>query len=259
MLDIKKWMAKVSARLNTHTKVVETQTMTALGKTWTFRRIGNVVWLDAPNDSTGVVAGSNTIGTLNLSMRPAITQYIAPGNVDVGASGFLIIDGNGPVRFYSWAAASAARNCGFSTSFIVGGVLLNSIFKAFSRFTSSRIGGGVDAGCQEIADKDTHVDKSPRLERNHCRTPSQLLNRNGFNCHSGIISKTGNSLACLCDSQLRKVSDDLWWNHTGRGNVNLIRQLLRWLNRNLYILRDNRHLFDIDSSITTLRKGVAAC
>ena len=77
MLDVKKLLAKILLRLNNYTKVVETQTFTHLGKFWTFRRIGNIVFVDAPNDMSGTVAaGSTNIGTLNASLRPGYNVYL---------------------------------------------------------------------------------------------------------------------------------------------------------------------------------------
>lgn len=120
MLDLKKWMTKVSDSIKTLT-YSQSQTITALGKWWVFRRIGNVVYVDAPNDSTSsVVAGTNTIGTLNTGLRPSNVQYLKCTNIDADVR--LIINTNGVVQLYSSTAWSGAHNCGFSgMSYIVGG------------------------------------------------------------------------------------------------------------------------------------------
>ena len=123
MLDIKKLLTKITDLL----RVTETETFTALTKTWTFRRIGNIVFMDAPADSRNVVAGYNAIGTLSASMRPTIQQRIAIGNAS-NVAAFLEISTNGVVQFYSAQASSGARNCSLSTSFIRGGVLRKSIY-----------------------------------------------------------------------------------------------------------------------------------
>lgn len=121
MLDIKKLLTKILLRLNNYTKVAETQTFTHLGKSWTFRRIGNIVFVDAPNDMSGTVAaGSTNIGTLNASLRPGYNVYLKCTNVNADVR--LLIYPSGQITFYHPTATSGATNCGFSGySFIVGG------------------------------------------------------------------------------------------------------------------------------------------
>ena len=123
MLNVKKLLTKITDSL----RVTETEEFTALAKTWTFRRIGNIVFMDAPADSKNVVAGYNAIGTLSASMRPTIGQRIAIGNSH-NIAAFLEISTDGTIRFYSAQASSGARNCSLSTSFIRGGVLRKSIY-----------------------------------------------------------------------------------------------------------------------------------
>lgn len=131
MLDVKKLLAKIMLRLNNYTKVVETQTFTALNKQWRFRRIGNVVYVDSPSDASGSVpAGTSSIGTLTASMRPDNNVYLKCTNNN--ADWRLYIAPSGAVTFYHPTATSGAINCGFcGYSFIVGGVLHNRIIKAF--------------------------------------------------------------------------------------------------------------------------------
>lgn len=124
MLIVKALILKILDPL----RITETETFTALGKTWTFRKIGCVVYMDAPSDSTNVVAGYNSIGILPESMRPDVQQRLAVGN-GYNLNAFLEITTSGVVRMYSGVASSAARNCSFSTAFISGGgVLLNRLF-----------------------------------------------------------------------------------------------------------------------------------
>ena len=125
MLDVKKLLGKMLERLNNYTKVAETQTFTALNKSWKFRRIGNVVYVDSPSDACGSIpAGTSSIGTLQASMRPENNVYLKCTNNN--ADWRLYIAPTGAVSFYHPTATSGAVNCGFSGySFIVGGVLHN--------------------------------------------------------------------------------------------------------------------------------------
>ena len=91
----------------------QTQTLTALGKSWYFARIGRVVYIDAPNDTTAnVSAGNNTIGTLNAGLRPTAIQYLKCTNVNADVR--LVINTNGTVQLYSTSAWTGAHNCGVS-------------------------------------------------------------------------------------------------------------------------------------------------
>ena len=91
----------------------QAQTLTALGKSWYFTRIGRVVYIDAPNDTTvNVSAGNNTIGTLNSGLRPTAIQYLKCTNVNADVR--LVINTNGTVQLYSASAWTGAHNCGFS-------------------------------------------------------------------------------------------------------------------------------------------------
>ena len=142
MLDLKALLTKILQMFS----ISKTQTFNACGKYWTFNKLGNVVWLDAPRDSSGVSAGYNTIGTLPSDMCPRDTQRIDIGN-GYNINGFLEIGTNGVVRFYSAVAASGARNCAFSTSYITNGGGLNPITwlrtKLDTIFTPILNGGGV--------------------------------------------------------------------------------------------------------------------
>ena len=147
--NLKETICHILQRLNAYTKVVETQTFTALGKPWVFRRIGNVVYIDAPLDSdASISAGVNTIGTLGASMRPAHNTYLKCTNINDDVRLFIFPDGT--VSLYTPYAWSGLHNCGFSgMSYIVGGVLRNPVIAILSA-----IGGGLNEGhSQRIADR----------------------------------------------------------------------------------------------------------
>lgn len=114
-LDLKEWIAKITTMFT----VSQTETFTACGKAWVFRRIGNIVFLDAPADISTASSGGNTIGTLPIGMRPTYQQRVHIGNSTYGH--FLTIYPSGLVQFYATTAISSAQNNAFSTSFIVGG------------------------------------------------------------------------------------------------------------------------------------------
>lgn len=114
-LDLKEWIDKITKMFT----VSQVQEFTACGKVWTFRRIGNVVFLDAPEDIRTASSGFNTIGTLPTGMRPTYYQRIHIGNSTRGD--FLQISTTGLVQYYATSAISSALNSSFSTSFIVGG------------------------------------------------------------------------------------------------------------------------------------------
>lgn len=103
-----------------YSKVVEEQTITALNKTWTFRRIGNIVFIDASADMSGTVsAGSTNIGTLNASLRPKYNVYLKCTNANLDIR--LVIAPTGVVTFYHPSQTTGSQNCGFSGyAWIVG-------------------------------------------------------------------------------------------------------------------------------------------
>lgn len=94
------------------TEVKERQTINALGKDWIFSKIGNVVYVDAPSDSTSASTGTTTIGTLNASLCPKYTVYLKCTNSHMDIR--LMIYTNGSVQFYTASGWSSSHNCGFS-------------------------------------------------------------------------------------------------------------------------------------------------
>lgn len=93
--------------------VAQSYTITALGKSWYFRRIGHTVYVDAPNDASGsIAAGTTQIGTLPDGLRPAYHVYLKCNNTTADVR--LNIYPNGTVHFYHPSATSGAINCGFS-------------------------------------------------------------------------------------------------------------------------------------------------
>ena len=115
-------------------KVAETQSFSYGGKTWTFRRIGKVVFIEASSDIRSASAGTNTIGTLRESMRPDYMQRYGIANSTTGE--FLNISTTGLVTLYMPVAVTSAKNNSFDGCYIAGGVLLKwlkgSIFNDFS-------------------------------------------------------------------------------------------------------------------------------
>lgn len=130
-LDLKEWINKITTMFT----VSQTQTFTACGKNWEFRKIGNIVFLDASADIRTASSGMNTIGTLPVGMRPTYVQRIHIGNSTYGH--FLQISPSGLVQFYAISAITSAQNNSFSTSFIVGGVV-RSLLKALKPLTLRR-------------------------------------------------------------------------------------------------------------------------
>lgn len=92
--------------------VYQSQVFTALGKTWYFRKVGRIVYIDAPTDLTSASSGVNAIGTLPAGMRPSAPVYLHSGNNT--ADFRLIISTDGTVQLYAPTAVSGATNCSFS-------------------------------------------------------------------------------------------------------------------------------------------------
>ena len=115
-LDLKEWVNKVTDAL----RVTQTQKFTACGKTWNFRRIGKVVYFDAPNDITSASAGLNLLGTLPSGMIPDYPQRVCLGN-NATATRFVQIGNDGKVYLYTSTAISSAMNGSCSSTYVVGG------------------------------------------------------------------------------------------------------------------------------------------
>ena len=99
--------------------VFQSQTFTALGKVWYFKRVGQIVYIDAPADATSSSSGYNTIGTLPVGMRPSIPLYLHSGNNT--ADFRLVVNTSGVVQLWAPYAMSSAYNCSFSGySYIAG-------------------------------------------------------------------------------------------------------------------------------------------
>lgn len=98
-------------------RVVKSQTFSALGKSWYFRKIGRVVYVDSNSDISSAPAGATNIGTLDADMRPEFTTYIPCGN-QAGATRFLTITPSGVVSVYTSSAITSATNFGFHDSYI---------------------------------------------------------------------------------------------------------------------------------------------
>lgn len=105
MLNVKKLLTQILLQMT-----VKSTSLTALGKTWYFYRIGRIVLVQAFGDMRSASSGTNSIGTLPAEFRPAYNSYFGIQNST--ANMFLIISATGPVSFYSERAVSAAMNCG---------------------------------------------------------------------------------------------------------------------------------------------------
>ena len=88
---------------------VKTQSFTAMGKTWEFRKVGKVVHVNAGGDATSATGSAyNAIGTLDADMRPAYAVKLRCENrADMS---FLDISTAGVVRAYSAVTISSASN-----------------------------------------------------------------------------------------------------------------------------------------------------
>ena len=112
MLNVKKLLTQILSMLY----VSQTQTFTACGKNWGFRRIGKVVYVDAPSDITSTTSGWNSIGTLQTGLRPLSTKRIRPANRTDAM--YMDIATTGVVRLYCPSAITSANNCALSSSYI---------------------------------------------------------------------------------------------------------------------------------------------
>jgi len=118
MLDVKALLTKILGKFT----VSDAQDIIALNKTWHFRRVGSIVYIDATSDMSGTVAsGSTVIGTLKASLRPKYNVYLKCTNANADIR--LIIVPAGTVTFYHPSQTTGAQNCGFSgNSWIAGDV-----------------------------------------------------------------------------------------------------------------------------------------
>ena len=92
--------------------VSHSQEIPALNKMWRFRRVGSIVYIDANSDMSGTVAaGSTTIGTLDVQLRPKYVTYLKCTNTTDDVR--LIIDIDGSVIFYHPSQTTSPTNCGF--------------------------------------------------------------------------------------------------------------------------------------------------
>lgn len=105
MLNIKKLLTQILLQM-----AVKSTSLTALGKTWYFYRIGRIGIVQAFGDMRTASSGTNSVGTLSAEFRPVFSSYFGVQNST--ANMFLIMAPAGTVNFYSDRAVSSATNCG---------------------------------------------------------------------------------------------------------------------------------------------------
>lgn len=93
------------------------QTFTAYGKTWTFRKYGNVVYVDAPDSMTPSSSGANSIGTLPPEFRPAYTTRLIAANAE-GAYKILLINTDGAVSAFCYTTVGQATPFSITGSYL---------------------------------------------------------------------------------------------------------------------------------------------
>lgn len=96
---------------------VRYQTFTAYGKTWTFRKYGNVVYVDAPDAMTPSSSGANVIGTLPSEFRPAYTTRLVAANAE-GAYKILLINTDGIVSAFCYTTAGQSTPYSITGSYL---------------------------------------------------------------------------------------------------------------------------------------------
>lgn len=112
MLD--KILAFIATRLGKLSGVTKTQSFTYNNKTFSFRKVGAIVFVDASGDINGIPQGVTNIGTLDADMRPNYTQRYRAANDLAAENRFLGIEPDGKVYLYSSVAKAGATNNSFS-------------------------------------------------------------------------------------------------------------------------------------------------
>lgn len=106
--------------VTTHTFFAKTDDETSLaglGKTWYFKKLNGVVFLEGAGDVSSASSGFNAIGTLPAGFRPQRTVRLMCQNY-VGGLCFVYVYTDGTFGFYNHAAISSARNSDFTGSWI---------------------------------------------------------------------------------------------------------------------------------------------
>ena len=99
------------------TNGVRYQTFTAYGKTWTFRKYGSVVYVDAPDAMTPTTAGGNSIGTLPSEFRPSYTTRLVAANAE-GAYKVLLINTDGSVSAFCYTTVGQSTPYSITGSYL---------------------------------------------------------------------------------------------------------------------------------------------
>ena len=96
---------------------VKYQTFTAYGKTWTFRKYGGVVYVDAPDAMTPSASGANSIGTLPSEFRPSYTTRLVAANAE-GAYKVLLINTDGAVSAFCYTTVGQSTPYSITGSYL---------------------------------------------------------------------------------------------------------------------------------------------
>lgn len=96
---------------------VRSQKFTALGKDWTFIRVGKIVQMNAIGDAKNVSAGTVTLFTLPSWLVPLGTIQVGPANQITESAFLMIYSSDGRVTHYQ-AAAHTTINDSYSTTYI---------------------------------------------------------------------------------------------------------------------------------------------
>lgn len=104
--------------LNSNITTVTTHTINWGGKTWSFYKIGRIVWFSAPFDANDVPSGSNNIGTLPEAFRPIQRALFRCQNSNYNINSWVTITIEGAVSVYRDSAITTATNFSFGGCYI---------------------------------------------------------------------------------------------------------------------------------------------
>ena len=105
----------------THTFSVSTDaetTLTAYGKTFTFRKRNGVVYIDAPDPITPSTNGANAVGTLPAGFIPAYVSRFIVANREANEYKTLVIDASGNVSALCYTAFGVSTPFSITGSYI---------------------------------------------------------------------------------------------------------------------------------------------
>jgi uncharacterized repeat protein (TIGR02543 family) len=92
--------------------------LTAMGKTWYFRKRNGVVYIDAPDAMTPTTSGSNSIGTLPVGFRPKYPVRLRAANFEGTDYKTLVIGLDGLVQAFCYTTPNASTPFGITGSYL---------------------------------------------------------------------------------------------------------------------------------------------